>query len=103
VFHAPVNYEAVPGVCLECLSTHIQMQCTLHHIHKLMMRMAMSRSHPALFKIMPYQHQLIAVSQYLSRHSAFGSETFCVLPFSQLQYSSSRSGLNRNSRLSLHD
>lgn len=62
VFHAPADYEAVPSVRIECLTTHIQMQCTLHHIHKLMMRMAMSRSHPALFKIMPYQHQLIAVS-----------------------------------------
>jgi len=68
MFHPSVDDKAISLKDIEGLTLPVDAQCPLDHIHKLMVRMAMPRSDPALFEVMPHQHQLVVVRQHLPPH-----------------------------------
>ncbi len=88
VLDVAVDDEAVSGVGFEDFAVDVDADGAADDVDKLVMRVAVAGSYPALLEVVADEHELVSVGQDLAAHAGFGGEGGGVLVFYEAHYAS---------------
>ena len=83
MLYSAIDDKAVARMCIKSLIAYLDPDRPTHNIYKLMVRMAVTRSHPVRVEEVAHQHQMIRIGEHLAAHARFGSKRLGVLIFYQ--------------------
>ena len=79
MLHAAIDNDAIAGAHLPAFALSLKKDVAADDIDHLMMRMAVARALPTLFKGVAHEHEMGVVGKHLAQHAGLGRGDFgCV-------------------------